>query len=323
MKKYKYRFDPTNLKYVHVKTSVWIKLLRVFGFISASLVAGILFLLLAYSFLDSPKERLLKSEIASYKMQIELLEEKGNKAELVMASLEERDDKIYREIFGAAPIDKAIRNAGIGGNDRYNSRDNFKNSANLVKLHEALDLLYRRMYVQSKSYDELTKLAKAKNAMLMSIPAIQPVSNKDLKRVASGFGYRIDPIYRTGKFHAGMDFTSPIGTPVIATGDGIVELIEAKQWGYGNCIIVNHSYGYKSRYAHLSRFKVKKGQKVSRGQIIGYVGSTGKSTGPHLHYEVMKNKVPVNPANYYYSDLSPEQYEAILKLSNAHNQSFD
>ncbi len=323
MKKIKYRFDPTNLQYVHVKTSAWIKLLRIFGFLSASLVAGFLFLTLAYSFLDSPKERLLKREISNYKMQIELLDEKGNKAELVMASLEERDEKIYREIFGAAPIDKAIRNAGIGGNNRYKSLDNFNNSESLVKLHEALDLLNRRMYVQSKSYDELTKLAKAKNAMLMSIPAIQPVANKDLKRVASGFGYRIDPIYRTGKFHAGMDFTSPIGTPVTTTGDGIIELVESKQWGYGNCIIVNHGYGYKSRYAHLSKFKVKKGQKVTRGQIIGFVGSTGKSTGPHLHYEVIKNKLPVNPANYYYSDLTPEQYEAILKLSNAHNQSFD
>ena len=265
----------------------------------------------------------MKREIAQYKMQIDLLEEKSKKVELVIASLEERDDKIYREIFGAAPIDEAFRKAGIGGNDRYKTLKNFDNSKTLVELHESFDQINRRMYVQSKSYDELTKLAKAKNAMLMSIPAIQPVSNKDLKRVASGFGYRIDPIYRTGKFHAGMDFTSPVGTPVTSTGDGVIELVESKQWGYGNCIIVNHGYGYKTRYAHLSKFKVKRGQKVTRGQLIGYVGSTGKSTGPHLHYEVMKNNDPVNPANYYYSDLGPEQYEAILKLSNAHNQSFD
>lgn len=256
-------------------------------------------------------------------MQIDLLDEKAKKVEQVMASLEERDDKIYREIFGAAPIDEAVRNAGIGGNDRYKTLKNFDNSETLVKLHESLDQINRRMYVQSKSYDELTKLAKAKNAMLMSIPAIQPVANKDLKRVASGFGYRIDPIYRTGKFHAGMDFTSPVGTPVTTTGDGVIEVVESKQWGYGNCIVVNHGYGYKTRYAHLSKFKVKRGQKVTRGQVIGYVGNTGKSTGPHLHYEVMKNNDPVNPANYYYSDLTPEQYEAILKLSNAHNQSFD
>ncbi len=308
---------------MHVKTSAWVKLLRVFGFISASMVAGFLFLSLAYSFLDSPKEKLLKREIAQYKMQIDLLDEKSKKVELVIASLEERDDKIYREIFGAAPIDQAVRKAGIGGNDRYQALKNFDNSKNLVELHESFDQINRRMYIQSKSYDELTKLAKAKNAMLTSIPAIQPVSNKDLKRVASGFGFRIDPIYRTGKFHAGMDFTSPIGTPVTTTGDGVVELVESKQWGYGNCIIINHGYGYKTRYAHLSRFKVKRGQKVTRGQLIGYVGSTGKSTGPHLHYEVLKNNDPVNPANYYYSDLSPEQYEAILKLSNAHNQSFD
>ncbi len=294
-----------------------------FGFLSASLVAGFIFLSLAYSFLDSPKEKLLKREISQYKMQLELLNDKAKKADQVITSLEERDDKIYREIFGAAPIDISVRRAGNGGSDRYKALRNFNNSDNLIKLHQSLDQINRRMYVQSKSYDELTKLAKAKNVMLMSIPAIQPVSNKNLKRVASGFGYRIDPIYRTGKFHAGMDFTAPVGTPVTSTGDGVVELIESKQWGYGNCIIINHGYGYRTRYAHLSKFKVKRGQKVTRGQVIALVGNTGKSTGPHLHYEVLKNKQPVNPANYYYSDLTPEQYEAILKLSNTHNQSFD
>ena len=323
MKKIKYRFDPHNLQYVHVKTSTWIKILQVFGFISASVVAGFIFLTLAYSFMDSPKEKLLRREIAQYKMQMELLDEKAKKVELVMASLEERDDKIYREIFGAEPINDAVRKAGVGGNDRYKTVKNFDNAKTIVKLHESLDQINRRMYIQSKSYDELTKLAKAKNAMLMSIPAIQPVANKGLKRVASGFGSRIDPIYRTQKFHAGMDFTSPIGTPVTTTGDGVVEIVESKQWGYGNCIVINHGYGYKTRYAHLKKFKVTRGQKVKRGEVIGYVGSTGKSTGPHLHYEVMKNNEPVNPANYYYSDLTPEQYEAILKLSNAHNQSFD
>ena len=323
MKKIKYRFDPTNLQYVHVKTSAWVKLLRVFGFLSVSIVAGFLFLTLAYSFMDSPKEKLLQREIAQYKMQLELLDEKAKKVEQVMASLEERDDKIYREIFGVDPINEATRTAGIGGSDRYKALRNYDNSDVLIKLHESLDKINRRMYVQSKSYDELTKLAKAKNAMLMSIPAIQPVANKNLKRVASGFGYRIDPIYRTGKFHAGMDFTSPVGTPITSTGDGVVELVESKQWGYGNCIIINHGFGYKTRYAHLSKFKVRKGQKVTRGMIIGFVGNTGKSTGPHLHYEVLKNNQAVNPANYYYSDLTPEQYEAILKLSSAHNQSFD
>jgi murein DD-endopeptidase MepM/ murein hydrolase activator NlpD len=323
MKKIKYRFDPHNLQYVHVKTSPWMKALRVFGFISASLVAGFLFLSLAYSFMDSPKEKLLRREINQYKIQLEFLEEKTKKVEAVMASLEERDDKIYREIFGTSPISADVRKAGIGGNDRYEAIRNFDNSKTLVKLHESLDQINRRLYIQSKSYDELTKLAKAKNSMLMSIPAIQPVANKDLKRVASGFGSRIDPIYRTRKFHAGMDFTSPVGTPVNTTGDGVVESIESKQWGYGNCIVINHGYGYKTRYAHLKKFKVRPGQKVVRGEVIGYVGNTGKSTGPHLHYEVIKNNEPVNPANYYYSDLTPEQYEAILKLSNAHNQSFD
>lgn len=323
MKKIKYRFDPANLQYVHVKTSVWVKLLRVFGFISASIVAGIILLSIAYSVLDSPKEKLLRREISQYKIQLELLSEKSNKADKVLSSLEERDDKIYREIFGAESIDASVRNAGAGGNDKYKSLKNYNNSEEIIKLHKTLDKLNRRLYVQSKSYDDLSKLAKEKNEMLMSIPAIQPVANRDLKRVASGFGYRIDPIYRTGKFHEGMDFTSPVGTDVIATGDGVVESIEMKQWGYGNNVVINHGYGYKTRYAHLSKFKVKNGQKIKRGQIIGLVGNTGKSTGPHLHYEVLKNKKPVNPANYYYNDLSPEQYEAILKLSSTYNQSFD
>ncbi|NUM32548.1 MAG: M23 family metallopeptidase [Bacteroidetes bacterium] len=323
MKKIKYRFDPTNLQYVHVKTSVWLKLLRIFGFISASIVAGIILLSIAYSVLDSPKEKLLRREISQYKIQLELLSEKANKADKILSGLEERDDKIYREIFGAEPIDASVRNAGIGGNDKYKSIKNYNNSEEIIKLHKTLDKLNRRIYIQSKSYDELSKLAKEKNEMLVSIPAIQPVANKDLKRVASGFGYRIDPIYRTGKFHEGMDFTSPVGTDVIATGNGVVESIEMKQWGYGNNIVINHGYGYKTRYAHLSKFKVKRGQKIKRGQLIALVGNTGKSTGPHLHYEVLKNNKPVNPANYYFNDLTPEQYEAILKLSSTHNQSFD
>lgn len=323
MKKIKYRFDPANLQYVHVKTSVWVKILRIFGFLSASAVAGFVFLTIAYSLLDSPKEKLLKREISNNKIQLELLSDKAKKAEKILASLEERDDKIYREIFGAEPIDVSVRNAGTGGVDKYKSLKNYNNADEIIKLHKSLDKLNRRMYVQSKSYDDLSKLAREKHNMLSSIPAIQPVANKNLKHVASGYGYRIDPIYRTGKFHEGMDFTSPVGTPVIATGDGVVELIESRQWGYGNNIVINHGFGYKTRYAHLSKFKVKKGQKVKRGQAIGLVGNTGKSTGPHLHYEVIKNKKPVNPANYYYNDLTPEQYEAILKLSSTYNQSFD
>ncbi|MCB9251478.1 MAG: M23 family metallopeptidase [Flavobacteriales bacterium] len=323
MKKFKYRFDPHNLQFVHVKTSTWILILRVFGFLSASVVAGFLFLTLAYSFMDSPKEKLLRREIDNYKLQLELLDAKSAKIQQVMKSLEERDDKIYREIFGASPISPDVRKVGIGGSDRYRSLRNYENGEAMIKLHETYDQLYRRLYVQSKSYDELIKLAKAKNDMLMSIPAIQPVANKDLKRVASGYGSRIDPIYRTRKFHAGMDFTAPVGTPVTATGDGVVQVVESKQWGYGKSIVINHGYGYKTRYAHLSKFKVRAGQKVSRGEVIGFVGNTGKSTGPHLHYEVIKNKSTVNPANYYYNDLTPEQYEAILKLSNTHNQSFD
>lgn len=321
-KKIKYRYNPESLEYERVKTPLWIRLVRVFGFISASIVFGALFLWVAYTFLDSPKEKQLKREIRQYEEQLDLLNTKMTAMNEMVVSLEDRDDKIYREIFGA-PMPKSVRSGGVGGTDRYKNLKGYNNTESLTKITQRMDQLSRRMLVQSRSYDELVKLAKAKAQMLASIPAIQPVSNKELRRMASGFGYRIDPIYKTRKFHKGMDFTAPTGTKVYATGDGVIKDIERKQWGYGQNILVSHGFGYQTRYAHLSKILVRPGQKVKRGELIGYVGSSGKSTAPHLHYEVLYNANAVNPVNYYYNDLSPEQYETMLELATSANQAFD
>ena len=233
------------------------------------------------------------------------------------------DDDVYREIFGAEPIADDIRKAGTGGVDKYTSLDNMRNGKGYKELHQRLDNMSAQYKVQEDSYNKLIKMAQNKSKMLASIPAIQPIPNKKLRRIASGFGYRVDPIYKTRKMHKGIDFTAPTGTKIYATGDAVVQKVENRRWGYGKHIVLNHGYGYTTLYGHMSRTNVKVGQKVKRGQLIGLVGSTGKSTGAHLHYEVRKNGNAVNPVGYFYNDLTSEQYEEILKLSSNPNQSFD
>lgn len=322
MPKIKYRFNQESLKYEKVERSLGETLLRVFGFISAAAVFAFIIIYTSYGFFSSPREKRLQREIAMYKNIIDDMHKDVDQVAAIAGDLEDRDEKIYREIFGA-PLPKSLRISGVGGSERYQQYDGLTHAASLKDLKSRIDLLNRKMYVQSKSYDELIKLVQEKEKMLAAIPAIQPVSNSDLKRMASGYGYRIDPFYKTRKMHWGMDFTAPKGTQVYATGDGVVEKVITKRWGYGKHIIIRHGYGYTTKYAHLSAFKVRRGQKVKRGQVIGLVGSTGKSTAPHLHYEVEKNGKKVNPSNYYYNDLSPEEYEKVLELSSTSNQSFD
>lgn len=322
MAKNRYRYNPDTLSYDKVKTRKWVIALRIFGFLSAVAVFSIIIIQASFSFLASPNEAKLKQEITRYEYQINHLKKKVNDLNQHMLALEARDEEIYREIFGA-PLPDALRKVGIGGNERYPEFDGLSHGKSLKQMHQKLDELARKSKVQDQSYNELLKLAKQKSKMLASIPAIQPIPNNDLKRMASGYGYRIDPFYKTRKMHAGMDFTAPVGTDVHATGDGVVETIEEKRWGYGRNIVINHGYGYKTLYAHLSRFNVKVGQRVTRGQTIGFVGSTGKSTAPHLHYEVIVNGQKRNPANYYYNDLSADQYEQMIELSSHPNQSFD
>jgi murein DD-endopeptidase MepM/ murein hydrolase activator NlpD len=322
MAKTHYRFNPDTLNYEKVKTSSWVIGLKIFGFFSAAALFSLAIISASFSFLDSPNEKQLRKEISAYQRHIKNLENKVEQLDVVMGDLEQRDEEIYREIF-EAPLPKSIRAAGVGGTERYSDLKEFSYGKELSRLHKKLDELNRKSKIQERSYDELIAKAKRKSEMLTAIPAIQPISNKNLTRMASGFGYRIDPIYKTRKMHAGMDFTSPTGTQVYVTGDGVIEKVLVKSWGYGKHIIVNHGYGYKTIYAHLSAFKVRPGQKVNRGEVIGLVGSTGKSTAPHLHYEVVKNGQKVNPANYYYNDLTPEEYEKMLKLASHPNQAFD
>jgi len=323
MPKVKYYFNTHSLKYEKVIVNWRKKLLRSLGFLATATVFAAVIVLVAYNFFDSPKEKQLKRELEETTLQLEILKQRAGQVETVLKDIQERDNTIYRVIFEADPIPSNVREAGYGGVDRYKKLSDYYDADLLIDVTKHLDKLSKQLYVQSKSFDEVFDLVKNKSAMLASIPAIQPVANKDLKHMASGYGWRIHPIYKTEKFHAGMDFTAPVGTPIHATGNGVVEKIEFDGRGLGNNIIINHGYGYESVYGHMSKIIAKPGQKIMRGDLIGYVGSTGSSTGPHLHYEVRKNGNPLNPVNFYYNDLTPEEYKKMLELSSQASQSFD
>ena len=321
MPKSKFKINPHSLEYEKVKIN-WKERLRNAAYYTVALtVFAVVVLFVAYSYFPSPKELMLMRENQQYKLQYEILNNKVDKLTTVLADLEDRDDNIYRTIFEAEPISSEKRHAGVGGSDRYADLEGYGNSKVIIETTKMIDQLSRRLYIQSKSYDDIFKMAKNKEKMLASIPAIQPVSNKDLKRIASGFGYRIHPVYKTWKMHTGIDFTAPVGTPIYATGDGVVIKPKSRMSGYGKVIVINHGFGYQTIYAHCSKIVARPGTKVKRGQIIGYVGNTGISTGPHCHYEVRKNGKPINPVNFFYQDLSPEEYEKVIEISSRANQS--
>lgn len=319
----KYHFNTHTLKYERVIVSWKKRLLRLFGWLATAVVFGAIIMLIAYNFFDSPKEKRLKRQLEETTYQLELLKQRSDQVADVLKDIQERDNTIYRVIFEAEPIPSSVREAGFGGVDRYNKLRDYYNADLIVDVTKRIDQLSKQLYVQSKSYDEVWALVKNKASMIASIPAIQPVSNHGLTRVASGFGWRIHPIYKTEKLHTGMDFTAPIGTEVYATGNGVVSKVENDGRGYGNNIMINHGYGYETLYGHMSKFKVRVGQKINRGDLIGYSGNSGSSTGPHVHYEVRKNGTPVNPVNFYYNDLSPEEYEKMLEISSQAGQAFD
>jgi murein DD-endopeptidase MepM/ murein hydrolase activator NlpD len=323
MPKVKYHFNTHTLRYDKVIISWKKKLLRFFGWLATAVVFGALIMVFAYNFFDSPKEKMLKRDLENVTYQFELLKSRTDQLSAVLKDIQERDNTIYRVIFEAEPIPESVREAGFGGIDRYKALRDYYNPELLIDITKRIDRLSKQMYVQSKSFDEVWELVKNKESMLSSIPAIQPVANKDLTRVASGYGWRIHPIYKTEKLHTGMDFTAPVGTEIYATGHGTVNKIEINGRGYGTNVVVNHGYGYETLYAHMSKVKVKPGQKVRRGDVLGYVGNSGTSSGPHLHYEVRKNSNPVNPVNYYFNDLTPEEYERMLELSSRAGQAFD
>ena len=274
-------------------------------------------------FIDSPKEKALKREIAQLTLQYEMIDREMGNLEKVIEHLEETDDNLYRTIFEAEPIPATLREGGVGGINRYDQMEGFANSRIVIETASRLDRLRKKVYIQSKSFDDLISLAVEKEDMLRSIPAIMPISTRDLTRVASGFGLRIHPLYKITKFHAGMDFTAPSGTEIYATGDGTVAKVSSSKRGMGNHIIIDHGFGYTSIYAHLDSFNVRAGQKVHRGDVIGFVGNTGMSIAPHLHYEIKLNGTNVDPVNYYFNDLSPHEYELMVEIASKTGQSFD
>ena len=287
-----------------------------FGFLA-------LILLLNTNLVNTPRELSLSREVKNYELQYELLNKKMAQIEEVLGNIEERDNNIYRLYFEANPIPDEQRKAGFGGINRYKSLEGFNNSEMIVSTTKRLDIIKKQMAIQSKSLDEITKLAEEKEKLLMSIPAIQPINNEDLTRMASGYGWRSDPFTKARKMHYGMDFTAPKGTPIYAAGDGKITRADNNSSGYGKHIRIEHGYGYLSLYGHLSEYNVKTGQKVKRGDLIGFVGSTGRSEAPHLHYEVWKDNDRINPINFYYGSLSPEEFENMLKFANQENQSLD
>lgn len=313
MSKQKYVYNHKTLSYERFEEPTRKRVGRVILYLVSTAVFALVFILLFYTFFGSPKEKAQAREIEFLKLQYEILDDRMDQMNTLLADMEQRDDNIYRVIFEADPIPSSVRKAGFGGSDRYESLYGYKNSDIVLNASRKLDQVASQLYVQSKSYDEVFALAKSKAKMLACIPAIIPLKEADIRGISSYFGYRSDPIYKVSKFHSGIDFASALGTEVFVTGDGVVEKVEQNYWGYGNLITVNHGYGYKTQYAHLSRFGVVQGQKVKRGQVIGYVGSTGKSTGSHLHYEVLKNGEPTDPMHFFFNDLTPEEYENILK----------
>lgn len=323
MSKKHYRYNPKSLRYEEVKVSFKKRLFKAFSFVSTAAVFASVVLIIAYNFFDSPKERMQQREIEQLKLQYEIFNDRIDQMSEVLSGLQDKDDNIYRVIFEAEPIPSSIRQAGYGGADRYARLDGYQNSDVVIETAQKLDKVASQLYVQTKSFEEVFDMAKSKTEMLAALPAIQPMSNKELKRISSYYGYRIDPIYKVNKFHPGIDFSAPTGTEIYATGDGIVKLARKSRRGYGNVLIVDHGYGYETLYAHCNDFLVKKGDKVKRGQQIAMVGNTGKSTAPHLHYEIHKNKKTVNPIYYFFNDLTPEEFDKMLELSAIPTQTMD
>lgn len=323
MARYRYKYNPDRLVYEKVpfgtKDYLWwtIKALVFIGIVSAGSIFTFNY------FFESPQLVDTRRENDFLLQEVDQLSKEIDDMSQVLSDIQSRDDEIYRNIFGANAYPPHLRKPGIGGSDRYKTYQGYSNSEMIIDARKKVSELQRSLVSQSKSFEEVFSLAKSNSEMLASIPAIQPVRNEDLKRMASGYGWRIDPIYRVRKMHWGMDFTAPTGTEIFATGDGVVVRVENKATGYGRNVIIKHGYGYETLYGHMSQINVRLGQKVKRGEVIGLIGNTGKSVGPHLHYEVIKDGQKVNPAHFYFNDLTPEQYQEMLEQADQAGQSFD
>lgn len=318
-----YIFNQSTQDFEVFETSKLHKFVRFLLIFLAVLGVAFLFAILLFTFFRSPKEKMQARELEYMKLQYEILNDRLDEMEVLMTDMEERDNNLYRIMFEADPIPTSVRKSGFIDADRYADLYGYMNSSQVVSTARKLDVIASQLYNQSVSYDELFELARNKSDMLAHIPAIFPLKEVDIKYVSSYFGYRPDPIYKVEKFHSGIDFMAQLGTEAYATGDGVVVDVERNDWGYGNIVTLDHGYGYKTRYAHLNKFAVRKGQKVKRGQVIGYIGCTGKATGVHLHYEVLKNDKQVDPINFLYQDLTPDQYDLILQQSTLPTQTMD
>jgi murein DD-endopeptidase MepM/ murein hydrolase activator NlpD len=323
MARIKYYYDTETCKYERVRTRKSDIVLNALGFLSLTVMMAVGLLILYDNYFESPKELILKNEVKQLEFYYDKLNKDVESISQILDNIEQRDDNIYRVVLGAEPIEKSVRDAGIGGADRYADirEKNIGHADLIIGLHERVDKVRRKLYIESKSQDEVVQLAEKKEKLYASIPAIQPVANKQLIALASGFGLRIHPVYKVKKMHNGIDFAASIGTPVYATADGTVSKVEVRFSGYGKMVEIDHGFGYRTRYAHMHDFAVKKGQNVKRGDLIGYVGNTGLSTAPHLHYEVLINDQRVDPVHYFFNDLTAAEYEKILELASAENQS--
>lgn len=325
MSKTKYYFDSDNLEFVPIKNTLGNRIYRLSLFLISSVIFGAFITVILFNtdFVNTPKEIVQEREIDNYELQLKVLNKKLEQVESTLANIEKRDNNLYRAYFEASPIPEDQRKAGFGGINRYDYLEGFESSDLIVNTTERLDILTKELVIQSKSLDEIELLAKNKESLLSSIPSIQPVNSSDLRRMASGYGYRIDPFTKARRMHFGMDFSAPRKTPIYATGDGTVTRADSRAAGFGKHVRIDHGFGYVTIYAHMDSFIVVKGDKVKRGDKIGFVGSSGRSVAPHLHYEIVKDGVKINPINFYSGSLSPAEFEELVKIASQENQSLD
>lgn len=325
MSKTKYYFDSDNLEFVPIKKTLGDRIYRLSLFLISSVIFGAFITVILFNtdFVNTPKEIVQEREIDNYELQLKVLNKKLEQVESTLANIEKRDNNLYRAYFEASPIPENQRKAGFGGINRYDYLEGFESSDLIVNTTERLDILTKELVIQSKSLDEIELLAKNKESLLSSIPSIQPVKSSDLRRMASGYGYRIDPFTKARRMHFGMDFSAKRGTPIYATGDGTVSRADSRAAGFGKHVRIDHGFGYVTIYAHMDRYLVVKGDKIKRGDLIGYVGSSGRSVAPHLHYEIVKDGVKINPINFYSGSLSPAEFEELVKVASQENQSLD
>ncbi len=326
MARKKYKFNPDTLNYESIGLTWQERMVKALTYLSSSVAMALLFVVVFLSFYETPRSKALKRENQRLLTQYELLQKDMTKVEKVLTDLQQRDDNIYRVVFEAEPIPVTVREAGFGGGNKYSHLENMDNAGLVIETARKLDILAKKAYIQSKSYDEVMEMALNKEKMLASLPSIMPIRNKDLKRTSSGWGYRMHPIYKVRKMHWGQDFTAPIGTPIYATGSGVIAEVggsKRSKVGLGLHVKIDHGFGYETVYAHLNEFNVKRGQQIKRGDIIGYVGNTGGSTAPHLHYEVHKNGQKLNPMYYMFQDLTSQEYDKMIAISTNIGQSLD